>query len=78
MLSNGGPELSDDGVPADPAVRGDAQQVGGVVIEPGQDLGVRPAGQRVMGEVGLLALVGNLGGEPQVGGLRALTRVGGH
>ena len=67
MLSYGGAELGDDGGPGHVAVRGDAQQIAGVVIEPGQDLGVRPAGQPVVGEVGLPALVRQLGREPQVG-----------
>jgi hypothetical protein len=44
VLSHGGAEGRDDGRPADVAVGGEAQQVAGVVIEPGQDLGVRPAG----------------------------------
>jgi hypothetical protein len=37
-----------------------------VVIQPGQDLGAGSAGERVVGEVGLPALVGHLGGEPEV------------
>lgn len=66
MLSDGGAEGRDDSGTADVAVRGDAQQVAGVVIQPGQDLGVRPAGQRIVREVRLPALVGQLGREPQV------------
>ena len=50
-----------------------AAQVAGVVVEPGQDLGAGPAGQRVVGEVGLPALAGELGGEP---GLELARRLG--
>ena len=46
VLSDRGAELRDDGGAADAAVRGDAQQVAGMVIEPGQDpvSARRPAG----------------------------------
>ena len=77
MLSDGGAELRDDDGAGDPAVRGDPQCVTGVVIQPGQDLGVRPVRERVMGEVGLPAFIGLLGGEPQAGRLRPLRRVRG-
>ena len=53
---------------------GKRENVTGVVVEPGQDLGVRVVGERVMGEVGLPALVRQVGGEPQVGRFRG----GGH
>ena len=46
---------------------GHRQRVAGVVIQPGQDLGVGAVGQPVMGEVRLPALVGQVRGEPEVG-----------
>ena len=49
----------------------------GVVIQPGQDLGAGPVRQRPVGEVGLPALVGLGGFEPQAGRSGALGRVGG-
>jgi hypothetical protein len=55
---------------------GDRKGVPGVVIDPGQDLGVRAAGQRAAGEAGLPALVRQVGLEPDVGRLRTLGRVG--
>ena len=45
-------------------VGGQRQDVPGVVVDPGQDLRVPPAGQRVVGEVGLPQLVRLLGREP--------------
>lgn len=54
-----------------------ASRDSGVIIEPGQDLGVRAGGQRVMGEVRLPALVRQLGLEPDAGGSRALAGLGG-
>ena len=77
MLLAGGAEGQQDGRAGDPVVRGQRERVAGVVVEPGQDLGIGPAGERVVGEVGLPALVGHLGGEPDVGRLRALGRLGG-
>jgi len=61
---------------------GDREGVAGVVVEPGQDLGVGAgsavgAGEPVVGEVGLPALVGLVCGEADVGRLRLLLRVGG-
>jgi hypothetical protein len=76
VLSGGGAELRYHDRAGDPAVRSDPQRVPGVVIEPGQDLGIGPIREWVVGEVGLPALVGLLGGEPQVGRLRPLRRVG--
>jgi hypothetical protein len=75
--SDRSPELGERGLAGNPAVGADAQREPGVVIEPGQDLGAGAAGEGVVGEVGLPALVGLLGGEPDVGGLRALARLGG-
>jgi hypothetical protein len=58
-------------------VRRHAQRVPGMVIQPGQDLGIGPAGERVVGEVGLPALVRLLSGEPDAGRLRPLARLRG-
>jgi hypothetical protein len=60
-------------------VRGDVQGAAGAVIQPGQDLDVGTgcavqAGEAVVGEVGLPAFVGLLGGEADVGGLGSLGR----
>jgi hypothetical protein len=63
--------------PGNPGMGGDGQGVAGVVIEPGQDLGVRAVGERVVGEVGLPALVRHVCLEPDVGRLRPLGRAGG-
>jgi hypothetical protein len=69
--------------PGDAPVRCHAQREPGVVVDPGQDLDVGAgtavgSGQPVMGEVGLPALVGLLGGETDVGALRLLLRLGDH
>jgi len=58
-------------------VGGHVQGVAAVIVQPGQDLGVTSrcrgrAGERVVGEVGLPALVRQLCLEPLVGGLGAL------
>jgi hypothetical protein len=45
-----------------------------VVIDPVEDLHVGAIGQPPVGEVGLPALVGLFGGEPDVGGLGAALR----
>ena len=63
--------------PVTPLVGGHVQGVAAVVVQPGQDLGVTGgcgvgAGERVVGEVRLPALVRQLGLEPLVGGLGAL------
>jgi hypothetical protein len=76
MLGNGVAERDQHGVAAHPTPGGHLQGVAGVVVEEGQDLGVGAVGQRVVGEVGLPALVGQLRGEPDVGGLGALLRLG--
>ena len=57
------------------------QRVAGVVVEPGQDLGLGAGssvgcGEPVVGEVGLPGLVGLVGFEADVGGLGALVRRG--
>jgi len=59
-----------------PVVRGNPQRVAGMVIEPGQDLGAGPPGERVVGEVGLPALAGLPSGEPDVRRPRPLARLG--
>jgi len=76
-VGGGGAERGKDGGPGDPIVGGGGQGVPGMVIEPGQDLGAGPVRQRIVGEVGLPALVRLLGLEPQVGGLGPLARLGG-
>ena len=58
MLRAGGAEGLQDGGAGDPGVGGDGQGVAGVVVEPGQDLGIGPVGERVVGEAGLPALFG--------------------
>jgi hypothetical protein len=55
-----------------PGVGGERQGIAGVIVEPGQDLGVPAADERAAGEVGLPALAGHLGGEPDVRRLRPL------
>jgi len=70
VLGYGCTELVEHDRAGDPGVGGDPQGVAGVVIEPGQDLGVGAgsavwSGESVVGEVGLPALVGLLGGEGQ-------------
>ena len=76
MGGGGGAEGGQHDAPGDPQVRGHAQGVPGVVIEPGQDLGAGAVGEGVLGEVGLPEFVGLLGGEPQVGRARAFARLG--
>jgi hypothetical protein len=81
--SNGSAELGEHDLAGDPAVRGDPQSQAGAVIKPGEDLAVGPgtalgSGEPVVGEVGLPALVGLLGGEADVGRLRLLLRLGDH
>lgn len=65
-----------DGLRGDSRVGADVQGVAGVVIEPGDDLGICALGQRVVGEVGLSGLIGLLGLEADVGAFRALRRCG--
>lgn len=54
-------------VPGDTGVGGEGEGVAGVVVEPGEDLGVLAAGEGVVGEVGLPRLVGLVGFEADVG-----------
>jgi hypothetical protein len=72
----GSAERGQDGGAGDPAVSGERENIAGVVIQPGQDLGAGPAGEGIAGEVGLPALAGQAGLEPDVRGLRALARLG--
>ena len=78
VLLAGSPEGQQDGGAGDPVVRGQGERVAGVIVEPGQDLGVGAVGEGVVGEVGLPALVGHLGLEPDVRRPRPLGRVGSH
>jgi hypothetical protein len=77
VLLAGGAEGEQDGGAGDRGAGGERERVAGVVVEPGQDLGAGPAGEGLVGEVGLPALAGQLGGEPDVGRLRPFGRVGG-
>jgi len=52
------------------------QQQPGVVVEPVQDLGVGAVSQCPVGDVGLPALVGLVGGEADVAALGSLVRLG--
>ena len=70
-------ERGEDGGSGDGAVGGDGQGVAGVVVEPGEDLGVGAVGESVVGEVGLPGLVGLFGLEPDVAGSGLLGGFGG-
>jgi len=59
----------------DAAVGGDREGVAGVVVEPAQDLDMGVIGEPPVGEVGLPAFVGLLGGKPDVGGFGPLLRL---
>ena len=75
--SHGGAERGQHDRAGDPAVRGaGAGRSREWSSSQADDLGVGAAGQPVVGEVGLPALVRLLGGEPQVGRLRPLARLG--
>src|ERR1700721_2552151 len=43
VLLTGGAEGEEDGGPGDPGVGGERERVAGVVVEPGQDLGIGPS-----------------------------------
>ena len=77
VLLAGFAELVADGLAGDRPVAGDGEDVAGVVVEEDQDLGVLPVGQAAVGEVGLPALVGQLGLEPEVGGSGGICAVAG-
>ena len=69
-----GSEGVDDDRSSDDTVGGDRQGVAGVIVEPGEDLGVGAVGEAMVGDVGLPGLVGLFGCEPDVGGPRLLLR----
>ncbi len=62
----------------DPGVRRHRQGVAGVVVQPGQDLGVTAVGEPVVREVGLPGLIRQLGLEADVGRAGTLVRLGHH
>jgi hypothetical protein len=64
--------------PRDRLMGGDGQGVAGVVVQERQDLHVSPIGERVVGEVGLPALIRQLRREPDVGGFGSLGRLRTH
>jgi hypothetical protein len=70
-----GAEGCDHNRAGDAVVASQAQHQPGMVVRPAQDLGAGAVGERVVGEVGLPALVRQLGFEPQVGRLRPLLRL---
>jgi hypothetical protein len=79
VLSCGFTERGEHDRAGDAHMRAHSQGVAGAVVQPGQDLGVRAgsaitAGESVVGEVGLPALVRLVGLESDVGGLRSLLR----
>jgi hypothetical protein len=76
VLGDGRAELPGHVRAGDGGVGGDAQGVPGVVIQPGQDLGAGAAGERVVGDVGLPALVRHRCLKADVGRPRALARLG--
>jgi len=78
VQASGLPEGGQHDGAGDPGVRGDVQRQPGVVVEPGDDLGVGAGGQPVVGEVRLPGLVGLFGGEADEGGLGPLRRLGGY
>ena len=77
MCFTGFPQGVEDDVAGDAAMHGDRECLAGVVIEPVEDLHIRLVGQPPVGEVRLPALIGLLGGKPDVGGFGPLLRGGG-
>jgi len=71
-------ERVDDRRSGDGLVGGDEDGVAGVIVHEAEDLDVSAIGEGVVGEVGLPAFVGQLGGEPDVGGLGPLGRLRDH
>jgi hypothetical protein len=65
-----------DDLGGDPQMGTDVQGVAGAVIEPADDLDIDAGGEPVVGEVGLLGLVGHRCLEADVGGLRTLLGLG--
>jgi hypothetical protein len=78
VLGGGLGEGGDHDRCGDAGVRREVQGVAGVVVEPGDDLGVGAGGQPVVGEVRLPGLIGHLGLKAQVGGFGSLARRRGH
>jgi hypothetical protein len=62
-------ERVDHDLAGDGPVRGDRDGVAGVVVDEAQDLGVGAVAEAVVGEVGLPALIRELGCEAHIGGL---------
>ncbi len=77
VVGDGGAELVEHDRSGDAVVRGEAQGVAGVIVEPAQDLDVDAASEAVVGEVGLPSLVGLLGLEAHIARARTLVRLGG-
>ena len=82
MSGAAGAERGEHDRAGNPPVAGQVQDQPGMVVQPGQDLGVAAGaaagpGEPVVGEVGLPALVRQLGGEPLVGRARPLLRIRG-
>ena len=69
-------ERGDHVVASDPPEDGAAEQVAGVIVEPGADLDLTAVGQAPVGEVRLPDLVGRRSLEPDPGAARALARLG--
>src|SRR5882757_7518820 len=67
MSSTGFAERTSDDGAGDAAVRGDGERVAGVVVDPAQDLHMGSVGEPPVGEVGLPAFVGQIGGKADVG-----------
>ena len=72
MFRDDSTEGGDDDRSGDASVGGDRQGVAGMDVEPGEDFDVLAVGEAVVGEVDLPGLIRLLGGEADVGGLRAL------
>jgi hypothetical protein len=74
---NGFTELGQHYGAADAAMGGDRERVAGVVIKPVEDLHMSAISEPPVGEVGLPALIGLLGGDPDIRRLGPLLRGGG-
>jgi hypothetical protein len=77
VFGDRGAELVDDDPAGDRLVCGESERVAGVIIEPGEDLGVGPVGEWVVHEVRLPTLVRLFGFEPDVGAAGPFLRFGG-
>ena len=76
VVGGGFGEGVDHDGPGDAPVRGDGEGVAGMVVEPGDDLGIGAGGEAGVGEVCLPHLVGQIGFEPDVGRLGPFFGVG--